>query len=492
MSREDGKDIRDFGFYKRIIAARDRKDPSYYKWDEATESQIQAAAEAAEVQTAYDDAGKESSSAKTAWAGASSDAAGACQRSAAPTQEEAGAVAGGTRVREVRLEEEPLEETAAGGSKRVRQPLFRLHGDDGLAPTAPPLLAFDGAAMQRAVEAEARAVEAERLRAQAEAEVQRLGKAHAAEKRQLEQRAVVEAERWDAEKRGLEERVRVLEGDLADMAGQGEDMVQLRHQKLQVEAELVQQAADHNAAMRLAGDGAAAALNAVKAQLAQAETRGLQHWQQQVEALADMGRELRIVANQQEALCRRLAKAEVEKRSTTNRATALHRLLDKAKADHTAYRERAESVLPDVVEAHRRMARLDAMRPHIVSWADLLQRFMGNEMLKKNEIVKLLDYLKNLTYACTDMAAPWRITITTLALQRGYSLAVIRDSDNQWKIGKCLSEKYKAAHGGQDAPQHLQYVDGAVRYVHSYSRGDTALMESAIREVLGAPGSAAA
>lgn len=63
MSREDGMNIRDYGFYKRIIAARDRKDPSYYKWDEATERQIQAAAEAAEVQAAYG-AGKESGSAK--------------------------------------------------------------------------------------------------------------------------------------------------------------------------------------------------------------------------------------------------------------------------------------------------------------------------------------------------------------------------------------------------------------------------------------------
>jgi hypothetical protein len=40
-SREDGMNIGDHGFYKRIIAARDRKDPSYYKWDEATERQIQ-------------------------------------------------------------------------------------------------------------------------------------------------------------------------------------------------------------------------------------------------------------------------------------------------------------------------------------------------------------------------------------------------------------------------------------------------------------------
>jgi hypothetical protein len=62
-SREDGMNIGDHGFYKRIIAARDRKDPSYYKWDEATERQIQAAAEAAEVQAAYG-AGKESGSAK--------------------------------------------------------------------------------------------------------------------------------------------------------------------------------------------------------------------------------------------------------------------------------------------------------------------------------------------------------------------------------------------------------------------------------------------
>jgi hypothetical protein len=63
MSREDGTSIGDYGFYKRIIAARDRKDPSYYKWDEATERQIQAAAEEAEVQAA-DGAGKESGSAK--------------------------------------------------------------------------------------------------------------------------------------------------------------------------------------------------------------------------------------------------------------------------------------------------------------------------------------------------------------------------------------------------------------------------------------------
>ena len=61
MSREDGMNIRDYGFYKRIIAARDCKDPSYYKWDEATERQIQEAAEVAEVQAAYD-AGKESGS----------------------------------------------------------------------------------------------------------------------------------------------------------------------------------------------------------------------------------------------------------------------------------------------------------------------------------------------------------------------------------------------------------------------------------------------
>jgi hypothetical protein len=63
MSREDGTSIGDYGFYKRIIAARDRKDPSYYKWDEATERQIQAAAEEAEVQAAYG-AGKESGGAK--------------------------------------------------------------------------------------------------------------------------------------------------------------------------------------------------------------------------------------------------------------------------------------------------------------------------------------------------------------------------------------------------------------------------------------------
>jgi hypothetical protein len=178
--------------------------------------------------------------------------------------------------------------------------------------------------------------------------------------------------------------------------------------------------------------------------------------QRRVEALMG-GAE--AMADQHEALCLRLRNAE-------------------------AALAEARAVPPLVVEARMRAAVMDEMRPRFEAWAGMLSRAADGELAREPEMVVWLDAFKNFTYGCIELGAPWRRTITTEALNLGYSKLTLEEFQT---IGKVLLRLYKAAHGNRGPTKHLQFLRGAVRLVNSYYRADTPLMRQAIDEVLSVP-----
>jgi hypothetical protein len=153
------------------------------------------------------------------------------------------------------------------------------------------------------------------------------------------------------------------------------------------------------------------------------------------------------------------------------------------KAAFAAFRELADSVLPEVQEARTRMAVLTVVLPNIQLVMAQFPRKADGSFVDDRDMIVAYDYLKNLTYnVFTDFTRPERITISTEAGRIGFHL-----EPTQWcAIGKVMKRRFKQAHNGADPDQHPQFVDGASRLVKSYFSTDRTLMHIVIREYMAA------
>ena len=76
---------------------------------------------------------------------------------------------------------------------------------------------------------------------------------------------------------------------------------------------------------------------------------------------------------------------------------------------------------------------------------------------------------------CKNTNTP--ITISDVAAALGHSAS----RADLPALGKAVAHAYRKAHGGENPPKHMQYVDGAPRDVNSYFEKDRALIEECVR-----------